>query len=91
MRFPAGKSLKCPDCSSTFLIEKKEQSTLPSQTQPSVVPKQSEPVPLDKSNSHSSIGKIFHALLITHLFLVTFWFLNKRRIYMVLLPANTFA
>lgn len=58
--FFAVAGVKCPDCNSTYVIEMKEQEPELASSSP---PKQSEPVPLDKSNSHSSIGKTSSCLV----------------------------
>ncbi|XP_055302983.1 serine/threonine-protein kinase 11-interacting protein isoform X2 [Sitodiplosis mosellana] len=51
-KLPRKNGVKCPDCNSTYVIEMKvQQSELSSSS-----PKQSDPVPLGNSNSHSSIA-----------------------------------
>lgn len=43
------KGVKCPECGSTYVIEMTHSHSPPS--------KQLEPIQMDKSNSHSSIGE----------------------------------
>lgn len=60
-----GKGVKCPDCGSTYVIEMKELLSSPKQTSPlkqTELPKELEPIHLEKSNSHSSIGEIINLL-----------------------------